>query len=113
MRYASAEKIVLLMDNLSTHSCEILKEHMGEDMARRLSNRFEIHYTPKHASWLNQAEIAIDMYLRQCLEDSRVGDIDSLKKQTATRNKAVNRKRQLVQWRFTKTKARKSMGYRH
>jgi len=112
-RYESAQKIVLVMDNLSTHSCEILKEHMGEDLARKLSNRFEIHYTPKHASWLNQAEIAIGMYSRQCLGDGRVGDIQSLKKQTAAWNKAANKKRQLIQWRFTKAKARKSMGYQH
>lgn len=112
-RYESAEKIVLVMDNLSTHSGEILKEHMGEDLARKLSNRFEIHYTPKHASWLNQAEIAIGMYSRQCLGDGRVGDIQSLKKQTAAWNKAANEKRQRIQWRFTKDKARKSMGYQH
>lgn len=112
-RYESAEKIVLVMDNLSTHSGEILKEHMGEDLARKLSNRFEIHYTPKHASWLNQAEIAIGMYSRQCLGDGRVGDIESLKKQTAAWNKAANKKRQRIQWRFTKDKARKSMDYQH
>jgi transposase len=112
-RYESAEKIVLVMDNLSTHSCAILREHMGEDLARKLSNRLEIHYTPKHASWLNQAEIAIGMYSRQCLGDGRVGDIQSLKKQTTAWNKAANKKRQLIQWRFTKAKARKSMGYQH
>ena len=112
-RYASAEKIVLVMDNLSTHTCEILKEHMGEALARKLSDRFEIHYTPKNASWLNQAEIAIGMYSRQCLGDGRVGDIKSLKKQTTAWNKAANRKRQVIQWRFTTAKARKSMGYTH
>lgn len=112
-RYTSAEKIVLVMDNLSTHNCEILREHMGEDVARKLSDRFEIHYTPKHASWLNQAEIAIGMYSRQCLGDGRVGDIDALKKKTTAWNKAANRKRQVIQWRFTKAKARKSMGYTH
>lgn len=112
-RYTAAEKIVLVMDNLSTHSSEILKEHMGEDLARRLSDRFEIHYTPKHASWLNQAEIAIGMYSRQCLGDGRVGDVEALRKKTAAWNKAANRKRQVIQWRFTKAKARKSMGYVH
>lgn len=92
-RYELARKIVLLMDNLSTRSCEILKAHMGEDLARKLSNRFEIHYTPKHASWLNQTEIAIGVYSRQCLGDGRVGDIQSLKKQTAAWNKVANKKR--------------------
>ena len=112
-RYDSAEKIVLVMDNLSTHSCRILQQHMAEPLARKLSDRFEIHYTPKHASWHNQAEIAIGMYSRQCLGDGRVGDIEALKKKTAAWNKAANRNRQVIQWRFTKTKARKSMGYTH
>lgn len=112
-RYASSEKIVLVMDNLSTHSCAILQEHMGKDLVGRLSDRFEIRYTPKHASWLNQAEIAIGMYSRHCLGDGRVGDIGSLTKMTAAWNKAANRKRQVIQWRFTKAKARKSMGYTH
>lgn len=112
-RYAAAEKIVLVMDNLSTHSTKILKEHMGEELAQKLSERFEIHYTPKHASWLDQAEIAIGMYSRRCLGDGRVGDIESLKEKTAAWNRVANRKRQVIQWRFTKAKARKSMGYIH
>lgn len=112
-RYSSAKKIVLVMDNLSTHSCEILRQHMGDELAEKLSDRFEIHYTPKHASWLNQAEIAIGMFSRQCLGDGRVGDIDSLKTKTKAWNKSANKKRQLIHWRFTKSKARKSMGYRH
>lgn len=110
--YASASKIVLVMDNLSTHSPEILHQHLGADLAKQLLKRFEIHYTPVHASWLNQAEIAIGMYSRQCLGDGRVGDIEALKKRTAAWNKATNKKRQTIQWRFTKSKARKSMGYK-
>lgn len=111
--YPSAKKIVLVMDNLSTHSCEILQQHMGEALAKQLAERFEIHYTPVHASWLNQAEIAIGMYSRQCLGDGRVGDVDNLKCKTAAWNKSANKKKQIIQWRFTKSKARKSMGYVH
>jgi len=110
-RYASAEKITLVMDNLSTHSREVLQQHLGEEMASKLWDRFEIHHTPVHASWLNQAEIAIGMYSRQCLGDGRVGDLETLKKQTIAWNKAANKRRQVIQWRFTKAKARKSMGY--
>jgi hypothetical protein len=62
---------------------------------------------------LNQAEIAIGMYSRQCLGDGRVGDIGNLKKKTAAWNKSANQRGQIIQWRFTKTKARKSMGYVH
>jgi hypothetical protein len=100
------------MDNLSTHNPEILKQHLEPELAKQLLGRFEIHHTPVHASWLNQAEIAIGMYSRQCLGDGRVGDINALKKRTAAWNKATNKKRQTIQWRFTKSKARKSMGYK-
>ncbi len=109
--YSSASKIVLVMDNLSTHSAHILRQHLPAEVAEQMLQRFEIHYTPVHASWLNQAEIAIGMYSRQCLGDGRVGDISALKVRTAAWNKAINKKRQVIQWRFTKSKARKSMGY--
>jgi transposase len=110
-RYAAAEKITLVMDNLSTHNCQMLQQHLGEEMAKKIWDRFEIHHTPVHASWLNQAEIAIGMYSRQCLGDGRVGDLGSLKTKTAAWNKAANKRRQVIQWRFTTAKARKSMGY--
>lgn len=109
--YSSASKIVLVMDNLSTHSAQILRQHLPAQVAEQMLQRLEIHYTPVHASWLNQAEIAIGMYSRQCLGDGRVGDINALKTRTAAWNKAINKKRHVIQWRFTKSKARKSMGY--
>jgi hypothetical protein len=84
---------------------------MSELAHRYAADRFEIHHTPVHASWLNQAEIAIGMYSRQCLGDGRVGDLGSLKTKTAAWNKAANKRRQVIQWRFTTAKARKSMGY--
>lgn len=110
-QYKSADKIVLVMDNLSTHSLDVLKRHMNESLAEQVWNRFEIYYTPKHASWLNQAEIAIGMYSRQCLGDGRVGNLSELRKKTAAWNKAANDKGQTIHWRFTKSKARKSFGY--
>lgn len=82
-----------------------------QEMARKIGDRFEIHHTPVHASWLNQAEIAIGRYSRQCLGDGRLGDLETLKSKTAAWNKAANKRRQGIQWRFTKAKARKSMGY--
>jgi hypothetical protein len=75
-RSSAATKIVLVMDNLSTHSCEILKQHMGEELATKLADRFEIHYTPVHA---HQAQIAIGMFSSQCLGDGCVGDVNSLR----------------------------------
>lgn len=109
--YTDAEKIVLVVDNLSTHKEKHLIECFGEEEGKRLWSRFEVHYTPKHGSWLNQAEIAIGIYSRQCLGDGRVGDRANLVRQTRAWNKRANRNKQTFHWRFTKSKARKSMGY--
>ena len=89
----------------------VVIEHFGESEGRELWNRFEVHYTPKHGSWLNQAEIAIGIYTRQCLGDGRIGTLENLRKQTKYWNKRANRRKQTFHWRFTKTKARKSMNY--
>lgn len=109
--YSNAAKIVLVMDNLSTHKEKHLIECFGEQAGKALWDRFEVHYTPKHGSWLNQAEIAIGIYSRQCLGDGRVGDMVNLTRQTKAWNKRANRKKQTFHWRFTKSKARKSLGY--
>lgn len=110
-KYSDAEKIVLVMDNLATHKEKHLIDYYGEEEGKKLWNKFEVHYTPKHGSWLNQAEIAIGMYSRQCLGDGRIGDFDNLKKQTKAWNDRTNRKAIKIHWRFTKSKARKSLGY--
>lgn len=110
--YHKAEKIVLVMDNLSTHTLNSLIRTLGEEEGKRLWERFEIHYTPKHASWLNQAEIAIGMYSRQCLGDGRLQGLDHLMRITKAWNKYTNDKGTLIQWRFTTEKARKSLKYR-
>jgi transposase len=111
LKYETAEKIVLVMDNLSTHTPKSLSDFYGDEEGKRLWSRFEVHYTPKHGSWLNQAEIAIGMYSRQCLGDGRIGTIENLKFQTKAWNKRTNKKKIKIQWRFTKSKARKSFGY--
>ena len=110
-KYNNAEKIVLVMDNLSTHKEKHLIEYYGEQEGKKLWNKFEVHYTPKHGSWLNQAEISIGMYSRQCLGDGRIGTIENLKFQTRSWNKRTNKKQTKINWRFTKSKARKSLGY--
>lgn len=111
-QYAAAEKIVLVMDNLSTHKEKQLIERYGDEEGKRLWSRFEVHYTPTHGSWLNQAEIAIGMYSRQCLGDGRIGDHHNLVRQTKAWNTRINRKAVKIQWRFTKSKARKSFAYK-
>lgn len=109
--YSSAETIILVMDNLNTHKEASLIEHYGEEKGRKIWNRFEVHYTPKHASWLNQAEIAIGMYARQCLGDGRVGSIENLREQTKHWNRSVNKKKKIIKWEFTRKKAREKFNY--
>jgi hypothetical protein len=75
-------------------------------------NRFTVHYTPKHGSWLNQAEIAISLSSRQCLGQRRIGDRASLRKQTRAWNRRGNRDRVMIQWSFTRKQARKKFGYK-
>lgn len=110
-KYGYAKKVMLIMDNLSTHKEKFLLAYYGEEEGKKLWSKFEIHYTPKHGSWLNQAEIAIGMYSRQCLGDGRIGDFDNLKRETKAWNKRTNRKAIKINWRFTKKKARKSLLY--
>lgn len=110
-KYDQAKHIVLVMDNLNTHKEKSLIEFYGENEGARIWKRFEVHYTPKHGSWLNQAEIAIGMYARQCLGHSRIGDIDLLRKKTNAWNKIINRKNVTIQWKFTAQNAREKFQY--
>lgn len=111
-KYPDASRIALVMDNLSTHTEKQLIEHYGDTEGKNLWSRFEVHYTPKHGSWLNQAEIAIGMYARQCLGDGRIGTRENLIEQTKAWNQRTNRQQIKIHWRFTKSKARKSLDYR-
>ena len=109
--YSQAEKITLVMDNLNTHTENSLIKFYGEKEAERIWNRFEVHYTPKHGSWLNQAEIAINMYSRQCLGKTRIPDIATLRKKTYAWKTAINRITPTINWTFTKKKAREKFDY--
>jgi len=103
--YPHAEKIILVMDNLNTHNLASLYEAFVPDEARRISERFDIHFTPKHGSWLNMAEIEIGVMSRQCLKH-RIATKDEMAYQvkawTCTRN-AANLS---VDWQFTTDDAR-------
>lgn len=105
-QYQSAEKIILVMDNYVTHFQESLINFYGEEKGLSIWNRFDIHYTPKHGSWLNQAEIAIGMYNRQCLGNTRIPDIETLNKKTKAWEKILRKKKVVINWKFNKTKAR-------
>ena len=110
-KYSKARSIDLVMDNLNTHRQESLIRLYGEKEGMRIWNRFEVHYTPNHGSWLNQAEIAIGMYSRQCLGHSRISDIKDLRKKTKAWERIINRKNIIIQWKFNKEDARKKFQY--
>jgi hypothetical protein len=99
------------MDNLNTHRLESLIGCFGEEKARALWERFEVHYTPKHGSWLNQAEIAINIYARQCLGKSRIPDLETLGKRTKAWTAIVNRSKVTINWHFTTKEAREKFDY--
>jgi len=110
-QYPEAKKIILVMDNLSTHKEKPLIELFGEHEGRKLWSKFHVTYTPKHASWLNQAEIAIGMYARQCLGGTRMPDLTTLTKKTAFWNRAINSKQAEIKWQFTTNDARQKFDY--
>ena len=104
-QYPDVEKIVLIMDNLNTHTGASLYETFEPYEARRLLSKLEIHYTPKHGSWLNIAEIGLSMLSGQCL-DRRIPDIKTLTKEVATWTKKINTAQKKIDWQFTTADAR-------
>jgi transposase len=106
-KYKDAEKIVAVMDNLSTHTVNSLIKAYGDELGQRIWDRFEIHYTPVHASWLNQAEIAIGMLQTRCLGKRRIANINVLKGKVQLWTSRVNEKPVRIKWKFTKEKAAK------
>jgi transposase len=109
--YENVDRITLIMDNLNTHTEKSMIGLFGEQEGRRLWARFDVHYTPVHGSWLNQAEIAINMYARQCLGKSRIPSIELLRKKTKAWIRYINHKKGCIKWNFTKTDARKKFDY--
>ena len=110
--YPEADTIHLVLDNLSSHTRTALQGHFGEKDGDWLWNRFTVHYTPKHGSWLNQAEIAIGLFSRQCLGQRRIGDCTSLRREARAWNRRMNRDQVTIAWRFTRKKARQKFDYR-
>lgn len=109
-KYPHADKIHVVMDNLNTHRKKALVERYGEETGAALWERAEVHYTPKHASWLNQAEIALGIYSRQCLGRERIANLKVLNEKTdCWKNRGG---RIMIDWRFTRRKARKKFKYK-
>ena len=104
-QYEEAKKITLVMDNLNTHNPGSFYEAFSPDKAKALWDRFEFVYTPKHGSWLNMAEIELNVLTSQCLK-RRIDDIETVKMETAAWQNFRNNKNAKVNWRFTTENAR-------
>ena len=104
-RYPDARKIRLVMDNLNTHSVASLYEAFSPKEARRLAERLEIHYTPKHGSWLNMAEIELSVLKGQCL-DRRIADMATMRTEVAAWEADRNNSAKKIDWQFTTADAR-------
>ena len=105
LHYPEAERIVLVLDQLNTHTPASLYAAFPAAEAKRLADRLEVHYTPKHGSWLNMAELELSVLQRQCL-DRRLGDRATVEREVAAwtdhRNTAIS----AIDWRFTTDDAR-------
>jgi len=105
-RYADSERIILVCDNLNTHSKGAFYELFAPDQARAMVKRLEFCYTPKHGSWLNIAENELSSMTRQCLSGRRIPDIETLKEQTQGWAAYSNERKKGVDWQFTIENAR-------
>jgi len=94
MAYPDAETIHLVMDNLNIHRRKALADVFSPEMATEVWDRFTVHYTPTHGSWLNQAEIEIGIFSRQCLGSRRIPDLKSLRREAKAWNRRMNRDHQ-------------------
>jgi hypothetical protein len=104
-RYLQAELIRIVMDNLNTHKWASLYEVFAPAEARRILRKLEFHYTPKHASWLNMAEIELSVLMRQCL-DRRIPDEEILRREVKAYADRRNEARAAIDWQFTCKDAR-------
>ena len=100
-----AHKIKLVCDNLNTHTPAAFYETFEPEQARYLTRMIEFHYTPKHSSWLNMAEVEISVLYEQCL-DRRLGQLEFLQSEIATWEEERNARKATIDWRFTIARAR-------
>lgn len=106
-RYRYTRRISLILDNLNIHSKASLVKRYGLKHGEKLWNRFDVHYTPKHASWLNQAEIEISLISRECLGKKRIGSIEILQDQIAAWSERATSDKRVIKWNFSREKAKK------
>ncbi len=113
LAYPEATTIHLVMDNLNIHRRKSLIDAFGAEMAAEVWDRFTVHYTPTHGSWLNQAEIEIGIFSRQCLGKRRIPNLTALRTEAKAWNRRVNRDKVTIQWKFDRKEARRKFGYKH
>jgi hypothetical protein len=111
IQYPDAETIHLVLDNLNIHRPKSLTDAFGLEMGREVWDRFTVHFTPAHGSWLNQAEIEIGLFSRQCLGNRRIPDLQTLRHQSRAWNRRMNRERVHINWKFDRRAARRKFGY--
>jgi DDE superfamily endonuclease len=111
-QYPTARTIHLVMDNLSSHSRKSLTDLYGVELGGDIWDRFTVHYTPAHGSWLNQAEIEIGLFSRQCLGKRRIPDLKTLRRESRAWNRRMNRDRIKINWKFDRKTARRKFGYK-
>ena len=112
LAYPEARTIHLVMDNLNIHRQKALTDVFGAEMTAQVWDRFTVHYTPTHGSWLNQAEIEIGLFSRQCLGKRRIPSLKILKAEARAWNRRMNRDRVKIDWKFDRRAARRKFGYK-
>jgi hypothetical protein len=112
MQYRQAGTIHLVMDNLNIHRRKSLTDAFGTEAGSEIWDRFTIHHTPTHGSWLNQAEIEIGIFSRQCLGGRRIPNLKTLRRETRAWNRRMNRAQARINWKFDRKAARRKFGYK-
>jgi transposase len=109
-KYKDAEKVVLVVDNLNTHTEKCIRDELAEEEAEKILKKIEWHYTPTHASWLNMAEIEISVLSKQCL-GKRTPTFQHMQKQVAAWVRYRNKKNIGITWQFTREKAQEKFKF--
>jgi hypothetical protein len=111
LEYPEAATIHLVMDNLNIHRRKSLTDFYGVEIGGEIWDRYVVHYTPTHGSWLNQAEIEIGLFARQCLGNRRIPDLKTLRREAAAWNRQINRAKTKINWKFDRKTARRKFRY--
>jgi transposase len=109
--YATAEKVILVCDNLNTHTRGAFYEAFPAEKAREIVKRLEFHYTPKHGSWLNVAECELSAMTSQCIKNRRFESIDFLSQEIKAWAEKTNKSQRKVNWQFSVEKARNKLKF--